>query len=87
MKKTAEYENDFELIESELTEEKSPYERWGRIALFGAVSFLFAQIDFLYGLSPFTVAFIGAIPFEFCFSAFVGGALGAFTSLDAGDAV
>ncbi|MBQ5906069.1 MAG: hypothetical protein IIW88_09410, partial [Clostridia bacterium] len=87
MKKTAEYENEFELIESELTEEKTPYEKWGRIIFFGAVSFLFAQIDFLYGISPFTVAFLGAIPFEFCFSAFVGGTLGGFTSLAVGDAV
>lgn len=87
MKKTAEYENEFELLESELTEEKTPYEKWGRIIFFGAVSFLFAQIDFLYGISPFTVAFLGAIPFEFCFSAFVGGTLGGFTSLAVGDAV
>ncbi len=89
MKKTAEYENEFDLqLESaELSEEKTPYEKWGRIALFGVASFLFAQIDFFYGLSPFTVAFVGAIPFEFCFSAFVGGALGAFTSLSVGNAV
>lgn len=89
MKKTADYENelDFELDTTELTEDKSPYEKWVKIALFGAVSFLFAQLDFLYGLSPFAVAFAGTIPFEFCFSAFVGGALGVFTSLQVGDAV
>ena len=89
MKEKVEYENEFELTfeDSELSEEKTPFEKWGRIVLFGAASFLFAQIDFLYGLSPFTVAFVGAIPFEFCFSAFVGGALGAFTSLTVGNAV
>lgn len=89
MKKTADYENEIELEldGTELTAEKNSYEKWGRIGLYALCSFLFSQPDFLYGLSPFSVAFVGAIPFEFCFSAFVGGALGAFTSLSVGNAV
>ena len=88
MKKTAEYENelDYEASEAEPDEEKIPYRKWGKIAFFAAASFLFAQLDFFYGFSPFTVAFVGAIPFEFCFSAFVGGSLGCFTCLSMGEA-
>ncbi len=88
MKKTAEYESelDFEFYGEEQSEEKSSYEKWGKIALFGVTAFLFSQLDFFYGLSPFTVAFVGAIPFEYCFSAFVGGALGAFTCLSVSEA-
>ena len=88
MKKTAEYENelDYEALGAELGEEKTDYRKLGKIAFFGAASFLFSQLDFFYGLSPFTVAFVGAIPCEFCFSAFVGSALGSFTCLSVGEA-
>ena len=88
MKEKVEYESelDLNLDGTDLAEEKTSYEKWGKVALFGVAAFLFSQLDFFYGLSPFTVSFVGAIPFEFCFSAFVGGALGAFACLSAMEA-
>ena len=89
MKKIIDFENNLQLETEESfggEAEKSPFEKWGRVALFALSAFLFAQPDFLSGLSPFVVAFVGAIPFEFCFSAFVGGALGTFTCLSVGEA-
>lgn len=89
MKKIIDFENNLQLETEESfggETEKSPFEKWGRVALFALSAFLFAQPDFLSGLSPFVVAFVGAIPFEFCFSAFVGGALGSFACLSVGQA-
>lgn len=86
MKKTAGIEAVI-TEEEEIYEEKSGFQKWGKIGLYALCGFLFSQPDFLYGMSPFSVAFVGAIPFEYCFSAFVGGALGAFTSLNVRSAV
>lgn len=88
MKEKVDYESELEseFFIEEQSEEKTPYEKWGRIALSGCIAFLFSQLNFFYGLSPFSIAFVGAIPLEYCFSAFVGGSLGAFTCLSVGEA-
>lgn len=88
MKKTAETQND--LLEEDLKLDEEPdiaYRKWAKIGIYALCSFLFAQLDFFYGLSPFSVAFVGAISCEYSFAAFVGGALGAFTCLPLGQAL
>ena len=72
---------------SDLPNEEASGKKWAKIVLFSLCGFLFSQLDCLWNYSPFSVAFISALPFEFCFSAFVGSALGLFTSLELSSAV
>ena len=65
----------------------SAYKRWGKIFGYAICAFLFSQLDFFNGLSPFSVAFVGAMSFEFCFASFIGSALGFFTCLPFGKAL
>lgn len=88
MKKTAVKEQELDFInETEPIQSGNTYRKLSRIGAAAICGFLFSQLDFLYGVSPFTSAFVAALPFEYCFSAFVGGALGCFTCLGLGQAV
>lgn len=88
MKNTWVKEHEPELMpDAELPQSGTPYRKWGRVGLAALCGFLFSQLDFNWQISPFSVSFVAALPFEYCFSAFVGSALGCFTNLGLGQAV
>lgn len=51
-----------------------------KCALCAVISFLFSQLKFPENFSPFCTAFAGALPFDYLFAAFTGGAIGYFVS-------
>lgn len=53
---------------------------WVRIAASAAVGFSLAQLNSLPSMSPFAASFAAGIPFDYCFSAFIGGTVGYFVS-------
>jgi len=58
-------------------------ERIGKLIPFvlsALAGFCFAKVDVLGGLSPFTAAFLAAVPFEYCIGVFIGGAVGYLSS-------
>ncbi len=58
-------------------------ERLGKIipfALSVLAGFCFSKVDVLGNLSPFTAAFLAAVPFEYCTGVFIGGAVGYLSS-------
>lgn len=45
-----------------------------------AVGFSLSQLNSLGDISPFSVSFVSALPFDYCFAAFIGSAVGYFVS-------
>ncbi len=79
MKKTLKKELDFSIeTEREGEEKKAPKPQW-ELGLSALCGFLFSQCDFF--ISPFSVSFVAALSFEYCFSAFVGSAIGYFCTM------
>lgn len=64
----------------EVEEGKSRKELAG-LALSFFLSFGYASFSAVQGVSPFSVSFLCALPFDFCFSALAGGALGYLLSV------
>lgn len=51
-----------------------------RFALFAFAGFCFSQLDALGDMSPFTVSFLSALKFDYCFPVFIASSLGYFLS-------
>ena len=51
-----------------------------RLILCTAAAFCLAQLNSMGEMSPFTVSFVSGVPFDYCFCAFLGGAVGYFVS-------
>lgn len=45
-----------------------------------AAAFCLSQLDAMGEMSPFAVSFVSGVPFDYCYCAFVGGAIGYFVS-------
>ncbi len=85
MKKIVEDELEELNFSSEEAAVDTEHTKWEKIILCAVISFLFSQCDIFF--SPFTVSFVAAVPFELCFSGFIGGALGYFCKKSAGEAL
>jgi stage II sporulation protein E len=73
-----EINEDFYGIESEEKNKSSAY--YLRFAVFAFAGFCFSQLEALGNMSPFTVSFLSAINFDYCFGTFVASSLGYFLS-------
>ena len=62
-------------------EEKNIY-HYLRFALFAFAGFCFSQLEALGSMSPFTVSFLSAVKFDYCFPAFIASSIGYFLSKD-----
>lgn len=51
-----------------------------RFALFAFAGFCFSQLEALGDMSPFTVSFISAVKFDYCFPVFIASSMGYFLS-------
>ena len=69
---------DFYGIDSQTKEKGTAY--YFRFALFAFAGFCFSQLEALGDMSPFTVSFLSAIKFDYCFGTFMASALGYFLS-------
>lgn len=56
------------------------YRYYLRFALFTFAGFCFSQLEALGDMSPFTVSFLSAIKFDYCFPVFIASSLGYFLS-------
>ena len=73
-----EINEDFYGIDSQVQDKGTAY--YLRFAVFAFAGFCFSQLDALGDMSPFTVSFLSAIKFDFCFSSFIASSLGYFLS-------
>lgn len=69
---------DFYGIDSQTKEKGTAY--YLRFALFAFAGFCFSQLEALGDMSPFTVSFLSAIKFDYCFGTFTAAAIGYFLS-------
>lgn len=56
------------------------YRPFVKPAIAALVGFSFSQLDALGDLSPFSIAFVSSVSFDYCFAAFIGACLGSFVS-------
>lgn len=69
---------DFYGIDSKANEKGTAY--YLRFAIFAFAGFCFSQLDALGDMSPFTLSFLSAIKFDYCFGTFAASAIGYFLS-------
>ena len=69
---------DFYGIDSHAKEKGASY--YFRFAIFAFAGFCFSQLEALGDMSPFTVSFLSAIKFDYCFGSFIASTLGYFLS-------
>lgn len=76
-------------IKETVTEEKADrsYSGYFRLIAFALLGFAISQLNALGSLSPFSISFVSGLPFDFCFSAFIGSAVGYFISHSWGEAL
>ena len=73
-----EINEDFYGIDSDTADKGSAY--YLKFALFTFAAFCFSQLDALGEISPFTVSFLSAVKFDYCFGGFIASSLGYFLS-------
>ena len=71
-------EDYYGIPETEVKEKNTHY--YLRIALFAFAGFCFSQLEALGDMSPFTVSFLSAIKFDYCFPVFIASSMGYFLS-------
>lgn len=70
--------------------EDKPYEEAERLKkaipafVASVVGFCFSQVDVFSTMSPFSAAFLGVVPFEYCPGVFIGSVIGHFSSFSGG---
>ncbi len=65
---------------NEENSDKTKHALYLKLALFAFLGFGLSQLNSIGNLSPFSVSFVAGLPFDFCFSAFIGSSIGYFIS-------